>query len=59
MLKCILIDDEPLALRLLSDYVEKTEGLELLKAFSNPIEALQFAEQAKPDLIFLIFKCQN
>lgn len=53
MLKCILIDDEPLALNLLSDYIEKTEGLELIKAFSNPIEALQFAGENPPDLIFL------
>ncbi len=53
MLKCLVIDDEPLAIRLLSDYIEKTDGLELLKAFSNPIEALQFAESHRPDLIFL------
>lgn len=53
MLKCLVIDDEPLAIRLLSDYIEKTDGLELLKAFSNPIEALQFAESQRPDLIFL------
>lgn len=53
MLKCLVIDDEPLAIRLLSDYIEKTDGLALLKAFSNPIEALQFAESQRPDLIFL------
>lgn len=53
MLNCILIDDEPLALRLLSDYVEKTEGLQLLETFSNPIAALQYAEEHRPDLIFL------
>lgn len=49
----MIIDDEPLALRLLSDYIEKTSGLTLLKDFSNPIEALQFAEKEAPDLIFL------
>lgn len=53
MLKCLLIDDEPLAIRLLSDYIEKTEGLSLLKSFTNPIGALQFADQNPPDLIFL------
>lgn len=53
MLNCIVIDDEPLAIRLLSDYIEKTNGLALLKAFSNPIEALQYAGENRPDLIFL------
>lgn len=53
MLNCLVIDDEPLAIRLLSDYIEKTDGLQLLQAFSNPIEALQFADQQRPDLIFL------
>lgn len=53
MLNCLVIDDEPLAIRLLSDYIDKTDGLQLLKAFSNPIEALQYAESNRPDLIFL------
>lgn len=53
MLNCMVIDDEPLAIRLLSDYIEKTEGLALLQAFSNPIEALQYAGENRPDLIFL------
>jgi DNA-binding LytR/AlgR family response regulator len=49
----MVIDDEPLAIRLLSGYIEKTEGLSLQKAFSNPIAALQYAESDPPDLIFL------
>jgi len=53
MLNCLVIDDEPLAIRLLSDYIDKTDGLQLLQAFSNPIEALQYAEGNRPDLIFL------
>ena len=53
MLNCLVIDDEPLAIRLLSDYIDKTDGLQLLKAFSNPIEALQYAESNRPGLIFL------
>ncbi|PHN05581.1 LytR/AlgR family response regulator transcription factor [Flavilitoribacter nigricans] len=53
MLNCLIIDDEPLAIRLLSDYIDKTEGLSLLQSFTDPIEALQFAERQTPDLIFL------
>lgn len=49
----MVIDDEPLAISLLSDYIAKTEGLVLHNAFDNPIEALQYAEKEPPDLIFL------
>lgn len=52
-MKCLIIDDEPLAIRLLSDYVAKTDGLTLLQSFTDPIQALRFAEQQRPDLIFL------
>ncbi len=53
MLTCIIIDDEPLAIKLLSDYVDKTEGLELLHSFTDPIQALQFFQENSVDLIFL------
>jgi DNA-binding LytR/AlgR family response regulator len=52
-LKCIIVDDEPLALALLSDYIGKFSGLELLAATSNPINALQLVKAEPPDLIFL------
>lgn len=51
MIKCILIDDEPLALELLESHVERTDGIELLQSFTNPIEALQELDQLKPDVI--------
>lgn len=53
MLSCLIIDDEPLAIKLLSDYVNKTDGLELVKTFSNPIEGLQFLGEEPIDLVFL------
>ncbi len=53
MLNCLIIDDEPLAIRLLSDYVNKTDGLALGGSFTNAIEALQFVQQEPVDLIFL------
>ena len=39
MLKCIAIDDEPLALRQLQGYIAKINFLKLEKAFTNAIEA--------------------
>ncbi|MDN5288030.1 MAG: two component transcriptional regulator, LytTR family [Mucilaginibacter sp.] len=52
-LKVIVIDDEPLAINLISDYVNKTPGLELLTSFSNPLEALEFLSENSLHLIFL------
>lgn len=52
-MKCLIIDDEPLAVKLISDYVNKTDGLELLNAFTNPITALQSINDSPPDLVFL------
>ncbi|MDP5078436.1 MAG: LytTR family DNA-binding domain-containing protein [Nonlabens sp.] len=52
MINCITIDDEPLALQLLESHIAKTDGINLLAAFTNPIEALQQLEVLKPDLIF-------
>ena len=53
MLKCIIIDDEPLALKLLSSYVSATEGIELLASYTNPITALQQLDQDEVDVILL------
>jgi two-component system, LytTR family, response regulator len=53
MIRCIILDDEPLAVRLLKDYVSKTPGLELLSAGSDVFTALELAQAAKADLILL------
>lgn len=49
----IAIDDEPLALKLISSYIKNTESLELAATFSNPVEALDFISTEDVDLIFL------
>lgn len=53
MIRTIAIDDEPLALQLVTSYVEKTPILELKGAFDNPIDAMEFLDQNEVDLIFL------
>jgi len=53
MIKCVLIDDEPLALDLLADYVSKTDGVSLSGRFTNPIEGLHAMETIQPDVVFL------
>ena len=52
-LKTIAIDDEPLALRLVSVYVSITPFLELVGAFDNPLDAIDFLSTQSADLIFV------
>jgi DNA-binding LytR/AlgR family response regulator len=52
-LKTIAIDDEPLALKLVSDYISKTPFLELVGAFDNPLDAIDFLSDHVVDLIFV------
>ena len=39
-LKCMIVDDEPLAVKMLENFVARTEGLELAASFNDPVEAL-------------------
>ena len=52
-LKTIAIYDEPLALKLVSDYISKTPFLELSGAFDNPLDAIDFLSDHVVDLIFV------
>lgn len=52
MLKCLAIDDEPLALRQLNAYIEKTPYLELSGSCNNALTAQQFLTKNAVDLIF-------
>jgi DNA-binding LytR/AlgR family response regulator len=52
-IKCITIDDEYLALKLLADYISKINSLELIAQFKKPTDALDFLQNNKVELIFL------
>ncbi|SEP32574.1 two component transcriptional regulator, LytTR family [Flavobacterium sp. CF108] len=52
-MKCVIIDDEPLAVELLEDFVKKVDSLELVSTFNNAIDAVSFINQNNIDLIFL------
>ena len=53
MLKCIAIDDEPLALRQIAAYIAKVPYLELVARFNNALEAQQRLAEEKINLIFV------
>lgn len=53
MINCIAIDDEPLALRQITSYINKTPFLELKESFESPIEALSYIQNNKVELMFV------
>jgi two-component system LytT family response regulator len=52
-ISCIIIDDEPLSVKLLESYTENCADTMLVQKFTNPIDALHFLETNIPDLILL------
>lgn len=53
MIKCLIIDDEPLAVKLLKDYAAKIPDLEIMMAGSDAFAGLQLVQNGEADLIFL------
>ena len=53
MLRCLAIDDEPLALELLEDNIKQVPFLELAGKCSNALEAMKLLKEQTVDLIFL------
>ena len=52
-LSCMIVDDEPLAVKLLESFVAKTPDLELLGSFTDSVEAINAVKERKPNLLFL------
>ena len=52
-IKCVAIDDEPLALRQISSYIEKTPFLEQIALCQSAFEALELLESKDVDLLFV------
>lgn len=55
-LRCLLIDDEPPALKVLASYISNINGLEIVAQCKNAIEALDVLHQKSVDVIFLDIK---
>lgn len=53
LIRCVLIDDEPLARRGLKEYIEDTSFLHLEGEYDSPLKAAGLLEQGKADLLFL------
>jgi len=55
-LRCLLIDDEPPALKVLTNYISNINGLEIVGQCKNAIEALNILHEKTVDVIFLDIK---
>ncbi|MFA6402494.1 MAG: LytTR family DNA-binding domain-containing protein [Salinivirgaceae bacterium] len=55
-INCIIVEDEPLALKRTKEYVHKISYLNLLQTFDNGFEAIGFLKKQTVDLIFLDIK---
>ena len=52
-LNCVIVEDEPLARNLLTEYVRKIPSLNLIEACSSPIMALEVLRKNSIDVLFL------
>jgi two-component system LytT family response regulator len=53
MIRCLVVDDEPLAIHVVEDYISKIPFLHLVKATTSAIEALTLVQDGGIDLVFL------
>jgi two-component system LytT family response regulator len=53
MIRCIVVDDEPLAQAVLAQYINQMPGLTLIKTCNNAVEAFEVLHNEKVDLMFL------
>lgn len=59
VLKCIAVDDEPLALKLVETFIHQTPFLELLCTCDNAVDAMGIIREKQPDVIFLDINMPN
>ncbi|QCR21867.1 LytTR family DNA-binding domain-containing protein [Pontibacter sp. SGAir0037] len=53
MIRCIAVDDEAYATKIIADYIQKIPNLELVGTTTSPIEAINWVQEGRVDLVFL------
>ena len=59
MLNCIIVDDEPLALDLLEDYIRNISFLKLIKRCANVMDAIEVIQEHNIELVFSDIEMQG
>ena len=52
-IKCIIIDDEPLAIKVIENHLKEFQNFEIVNTFNNPLEALPLLEKESVNVLFL------
>ena len=58
-LNCLAIDDEPLALDIIQEYVQKVPFLNMIGTFTDPVSATEVLQKGEVDLLFLDIQMPN
>ena len=58
-LKCVVVDDEPLAITIIEGYLKKIPSVEIIGRFENAIPVYEFLKENHVDLIFLDIEMPN
>jgi len=58
-IKCLLVDDEPLAIKLIENHISKIESLEVVAKCNNALKAFEILNTQEIDLMFLDIKMPN
>ncbi|MCC6286352.1 MAG: response regulator transcription factor [Chitinophagaceae bacterium] len=53
MIKCVVVDDEPLAIALLNQYIRRYKGLEMMDGFTDALESISYINNNHIDILFL------
>lgn len=52
-LKCVIIDDEPLAIDIIAEHISRTPFLSLTKKFTHAVKAFEYLSENRVDVIFI------
>ncbi len=52
IIRCVIIDDEPLAIKIMQEHLSQLADMELIASFQNPMEAFEFLSEHTIDLLF-------
>ena len=58
-IKCLLVDDEPLAIKLIENHISKIDSLHVVATCNNAIKAFEILSTQEIDLLFLDIKMPN
>lgn len=58
-IKCLIVDDEPLAIKLIENHIAKIEALEVVATANNALKAFEILTNKQVDLMFLDIKMPN